>query len=404
MPNIKYNQNETGSNAASVKFNGVSTNGVKTNGIKTNGVGPRGVQPNGVKPGGASPYGTRPNAYRRSPSANIYRINLLPPDMQLWALARQLTIAFSLIFIVSVGVCLFMYATLLSQTAAAEQKAVVAASAKKRTDAVRDETKTVQAQVQPVQDKLDFVQKVNAYRIRWIKLYMTLGQWTARSGFIYTDASVKGTSMTIKAYSPQVSDVTAYLQTMYQEPDFASVTVDKVVGFPADTRHLYYLDGHLVFADGAAPVPAAAPGAGSPSGPSDYNPDQIGPNGANNLPAGVGPPPPEIAVNYLGGFGGAGAPPQMVVPAGAAGYSPAFLKIAMKPIGPFAPPQIRDALLKQALTRVVVKTVPKGFDITVTAILKKPMTPPTPPGMPATAVAGGSAGAVAPIAPRDIPD
>ena len=391
MPNTKSNQGEAGTSPADTRpgggqTNGTAPNGVKTNGVKTNGTGPSGTFPNGV----------RPNGVRRNPSASIYRINLLPPDVQLWALARQLSTAFSLIFIVSVGICLLIFANLLSQTAAAEQRAVVAGSAKKRTDAARAETQAALAQIQPVQDKLDFIQKVNDYRSQWIKLYVTLGQWTSRSGFIYTDASVKGTSMTIKAYSPSVSDVTVYLQSMYQEPDFASITVDKVVGFPANSRHLYYLDGHLVFADGAAPALAPPAGSTPSSGPADYNPHQVGPNGANNLPPGVGPPPLEIAVNYLGGFTGAGSPPQVVAPAGAAGYSPAFLKIAMKPIGPFAPPQVRDALLRQALARVVVKTVPRGFDITVTATLKKPLTPPTPPGLPAVAVAGGSAPAGAP--------
>ena len=385
MLNTKTNQAESGT----------SPNGVqpRANGSGSNGSGSNGSGSNGPKPRRARP----------ATSTSFYRINLLPPHIQLWALARSLTIAFGLVLALSVGTCLVVYFTLIAKTAAAERQAVVTANAKKRTDAVRDEIKTVQAQVQPVQDKLDFVQKVNDYRSQWIKLYVTLGQWTARSGFIYTDASVKGTSMTIKAYSPSVTDVTPYLQTMYQEPDFSSVTVDKVVGFPADARHLYYLDGHLVFADGAAPLPTDPAGTTSSSGPANYNPDQVGPNGANNLPPGVGPPPPEIAVTYLGGFGNAasGGTPSAGA-AGAAGYSPAFLKIAMKPIGPFAPPQVRDALLKQALRRVVVKTVPKGFDITVTATLKKPLTPPTPPGTPAAAGAAGATGT--PAVPADVPD
>ena len=346
---------------------------------------PNGRQsPNGpARPNGqTNPSGLpRPGVHARTPyrakaSVAQYRIDLLPPYVREWMLGRTLTIAFTLIFIVSVVFCLITFVTLSSQAAAAEQRAQTMEAAKRRVTAVQDEAKATLAQVQPIQDKLDFVQKVDDYRDQWIKLYVTLGDRTARSGFIYTDASVKGTAMTIKAYSPTVQDVTVYLQAMYQEPDFASATVDKVVGFPDDSRHLYYLDGHLVFADGAVPpVVSASPGVG----PTDFNPDQVGPNGANNIPPGVGPPPPEIAVKYLGGFSGAAAPAAGGT-MGASGYSPAFLKVATVRIGPFAPPQIRDALLKQALRRVVVKTVAKGFDITVTATLKKPMTPPLPPG------------------------
>lgn len=292
---------------------------------------------------------------------------------------------------------------LTSQAQAVEQKALVAESAEKRTDAVRDEIKTTIAQVQPIQDKLDFVKKVDAYRERWIVLYTTLADKTAQSGFIYTDASVTGATMTIKAYSPKVHDVTVYLQAMYQEPDFQSVMVDKVVGFPANTRHLYYLDGHLVFADGAASTPseAAPPNSSQPDGvrqaPPGYTPDQIGPYGPDNLPLGVGPPPPEIAVKNLGGFGSAtpagSHAPDSAAASGYASYSPAFLRVAGRNINPLATSQIREQILQQALRRVVVRTVPKGFDITVTATLKQPLTPPTPPGIAPPAGATGPAAA-----------
>ena len=100
-------------------------------------------------------------------------------------------------------------------------------------------------------------------RATWVKLYNTLADTSPKSSFIYSDAAVSGATMTIKAYSPSVEEVGRYLQAMYHEPDFQTVAVDQVPGYPDNVRHLYYLNGTMVFADGASG--SSAPPAGSSS-------------------------------------------------------------------------------------------------------------------------------------------
>ncbi len=164
----------------------------------------------------------------------------------------------------------------------------------------------------PIKAKLKFVDDVHAYATAWIKLYNTLADQSPKSSFIYTDASVSGTTMTIKAYSPSVEEVGRYLQAMYQESDFSQVVVDHVPGYPDNVRHLYYLNGRMVFADGATASSASGgPSGGGPSSsggasagasgaPAGFSPDNLGPNGPGNVPRDVGPPPAELTGGTTG--------------------------------------------------------------------------------------------------------
>jgi len=289
-------------------------------------------------------------------------------------------------------------------------QADTAVAGKAVTDGLNTKAKAMLAQVDPIKAKLKFVDDVHAYARQWIALYNTLAETSPKSSLIYTDASVSGATMTIKAYSPSLEEVGRYLQTMYQEPDFQTVAVDHVPGYPDNVRHLYFLNGVMVFADGASSTsgPGGLGGSGGPggmglgsipspmggmglgggqsgsggsSGPSGWGPDQLGPNAGGNIPPGVGPPPAQLT-------GGAASAPTSGTanPMGGAnaqassGYSPAFLAIAAKDISPFAPPAVREQILQKALSHVIVKEVPKGFDLTVTATLKQALSPPTLPG------------------------
>lgn len=367
----------------------------------------------------------------------MLRINLLPSYVQQRRLTKRLVLPFVLLFLACLAAPLAAYFYLHGKLVTLTQNADDAVTGKGKTDALKAEATTTIAQVGPIQQKLQFVIDVDAYARKWISKYNTLAETTPQSSFLYTGASITGPTMAIKAYSPSVEEVGRYLQVMYHEPDFSTVAVDHIPAYPENIRHLYYLDGVLVFADGATGgvgnsggspgggggrSPGGYPGAGggqgggfqggsfqggggqaAAGGPANWNPDALGPNGATNVPPGVGPPPPEIAVGGTGGgaaggggrqggFGGGGfGGGQFAGGQGGGGqtgtYSADFLRIAGRNISPFASPQVRDQIYQKALRRVVIKTVPKGFDINVTATLKEPLTPPSLPG---TAPAGGT--------------
>ena len=353
----------------------------------------------------------------------MLRINLLPPYVQQRRLTKRLVPVFIALFALSVALPLAGYFYLHGKLVKLTQDANAAVSGKAVTDSLKAEAGTTIAQVGPIQQKLQFVTDVDAYARRWVARYAQLADTTPRSSFIYSGAAITGPTMAIKAYSPSVETVGRYLQVMYHEPDFSTVAVDHIPAYPDNIRHLYYLDGVLVFADGASgssngggsssggfsggrPGAGGYPGGGGGYGggggqggqagagaPPNYTAEALGPNGATNIPPDVGPPPPEIAVGGTGGAtgqqSGGGYPGGSQ--AGGGGqtgtYSPAFLRVAGRGISPFASPAIRERIYQKALRRVVVKTVSKGFDINVTATLKEPLTPPVPPG---SAPAGGT--------------
>ena len=375
----------------------------------------------------------------------MLRINLLPPYVQQRRLTKKLVPVFVGLFLLSVALPLILYSYLHGKLTTLTQEASDAVAGKAKTDNYKSEAATTISQVAPIQAKLKFVTDADAYARKWVALYNTLADTTPKSSFLYTGAAVTGQTMAIRAYSPSVEEVGRYLQVMYHEPDFTSVVVDKIPAYPENIRHLYFYNGTLVFADGATGggggnassafsgsrggAPGGFPGGGGgfpgggggfPGGggsqggggqattgaPANYTPEALGPNGAANLPSGVGPPPPEIAVGGTGGgtlagrggggvFGGRGGngAPGGFPGAGGGGqsttYSENFLRVAGRGISPFASPTVRDLILQKALRRVVVKTVPKGFDINVTAMLKEALTPPElPGGAPAAGAAG----------------
>jgi hypothetical protein len=358
----------------------------------------------------------------------MLRINLLPAYVQQRRLTKTLVPIFIVIFALCVAAPLAAYFYLHGKLTTLTQEAADAVAGKGITDGLKAEATTTIGQVAPINAKLQFVDDIYAYERQWVALYNTLAETTPKSSFIYTGAAVTGPTMAIKAYSPSVEEVGRYLQVMYHEPDFSTVEVDHIPAYPDNVRHLYYLDGVLVFADGASGSGTSTPGGsgGFPGGPGGYpgggrggfpggggqsgggqgggqnaagapanwTPDALGPNGPSNIPADVGPPPPEIAVGGTGtgtsaqpGAGGQGGGQ-----GGAGGYSQRFLEVAGRNISPFASPAVRDLILQKALRRIVVRTVSKGFDINVTATLKEPLTPPSLPGAAPAAGAGGPGG------------
>ena len=347
----------------------------------------------------------------------MLRINLLPSYVQQRRLTKKLILPFILLFALCVALPLAAYFYLHGKLTTLTQEASDAVTGKGKTDTLKAEAVTTIGQVAPIQQKLQFVTDTDAYDRKWVAKYAQLAQTTPRSTFIYDGAAITGPVMAIKAYSPSVETVGQYLQVMYHEPDFSTVAVDHIPAYPENIRHLYLLNGVIVFADGASAgngggggsssgypggsggrgslggYPSSGSGGGYPGsgggypggsggqtaagGPPGYNANTLGPNGAANIPPDVGPPPPEIAVGGTGGTAGRQA-------TGGGGqntaYSPAFLRVAGRGISPFASPQIREQIYQKKLRQVVVKTVPKGFDINVTATLKEILTAPVPPG------------------------
>ena len=400
----------------------------------------------------------------------MLRINLLPDYVKQRRKIKQVIATFAAIAVACVVLPLLFYFYQVGQLKTLTAKADAAVEGKAKTDASKALAASTLAQVAPIKAKIDYVTAVHVYDGNQIQFYNTLADVTPRNSLIYGGtafgagtgaagggypasggagaAAVAGTgptSVSIKAYSGSVATVGRYLQAMYREPDFTTVAVDKVPGYPDNVRNLYYYGKTLVFADdatstggsGSSSSSGSYPGGGRSSypgssgrssgyptggggtgassganGPSDYNSANLGPNAPGNVPPGVGPPPPELTggVSVIGGNGPGGTPSglpgrqatgQQNGQAGAAGATPiiygaVFDRVAGSGISPFALPEVRQSILRDRLRRVVKKTVPRGFDLTVTATLKdtttKLLTPPALPGTAPAATTGAPGG------------
>ena len=364
----------------------------------------------------------------------MLRINLLPSYVTQRRLTKRLIPVFALLVLLSVALPLLLFATMKSHLTELTQQAETEEQKKNSNDALVALAASTLAKVQPILDKVNFVEAVHKYDRDQVTTIGTVANESPKKSFTYSGmAPGPGyQTMTIKAYSPSVEEVGRYLQAMYQQPAFSSVAVDKIPGYPDNVQHRWYLGRTMVFADGASAsgggggaaggYPGGGGGGGYPGGggggypggagggggggtagnaPPGFTPVNLALNGPGNVPPGVGPPPPELVAGLATAGGGGGGYPGAGggggYPGGAGGgqtggYSVNFLRIALAGVSPFATPDVTARILRNKLRQVRMVTIPKGFDVTVTATIAPPYAPltaPTPPGSAPAGAAGG---------------
>lgn len=287
----------------------------------------------------------------------------------------------------------------------------------------------IRGQIAPLTAKVQFAQQLSDYRKQWARLFITLANYSDPK-IPYSDAVVNGPTMSISAYSPSIAEVARYLQIMYKEPDFSSVAIDRLPGYPDAIVNKYYLDGKLVsvgtppggaqttggapggFGGGAPGFGGGYPGGGGAGfgggppagfgggGPRGFGGGGGGPRGfgaAGGGPRGFGGGAGPAGFGGGGGYpggGGRGGAGFGGGQGGALGQQPTFDIASL--INPLANPEQQQRLYLLALKRVKVRREPQGFALNVTATLKNPLTPPTVPGAGGAGAAGGAGGFGAP--------
>jgi Tfp pilus assembly protein PilN len=336
----------------------------------------------------------------------MLRVNLLPEYVAQRRVSRQLIVVFSCVFFLIVGGMLsYVFGSLVPATHNEESQAVAAEAGKAITDGLISDANTVTTNVQPTKAKVDYVALVHDYNRQWAQLYDTLARYTDQD-MIYTSAQVSGPSMTIKAYASSIKEVGKYLAEIYREPDFNTVSIDKLPGYPEAVVRKYYLKGHLV-GIGAPPTAGGVGGANGPGGagypgapgggrPGGYPGGGGGyPGGGGGYPGAGGAGGPSGPGGYpgaggggasTGGFGGS-----QTLQNGYAEHVDRVEDIMADELNPLASTGARQLQIRNALRGLVVVQEPKGFEITITATLKKPLTPPALPGA-AGATTGATAG------------
>ncbi len=348
----------------------------------------------------------------------MLRINLLPTYVSQRRLTRKLAIGFTVLFALAVLVPLALYISTRNARVAEENQATAAEAGKAKTDALKAKAASQRSQIAPLKAKVDYVKAVRTYNTSLVTFWDTVSRYSDPK-VIYTDAAVSGTTLTIKAYMPSISEVGRYLQAMYQEPDFTTVSIDKLPGYPDALVTKYFLDNKLI-GIGQAPTFGAAGAQGQSS--QSFTPPTLGsaPGGGSSIggfPGGGGAPSGGLPGG--GAQGGSNAKTsygQVLTPAGTGANASAnggsfgdvpvsVTQVIESRIPPFASPEQRADYYQRAFLRIRKKTYPKGFEITVTATLKQPMTAPTIPGSasvtstPGGFPPGGPGGTLPPGAP-----
>lgn len=318
----------------------------------------------------------------------MLRINLLPPSVSQRRLTRKLSLGFAALLALCVLVPLGLYLSTRTARANEEAKATAAETGKAKTDALKTQAASQRSQIAPLQAKVDYVKAVRAYNTSVVKFWDTVSHYSDPK-VIYTDAAVSGTTLTIKAYMPSIGEVGRYLQAMYQEPDFTTVSIDKLPGYPDALVTKYFLDNKLI---GIGQAPAFG-GAGAST---QTNQAFRSPTSGGSSSGGFG------SSSSGGSFGGSSlnssaqgngstktAYGQVLTPSatgattngGAFGDVPVSVtQVIDARIPPFASPEQRAGYYQRAFLRIRKKTYPQGFEITVTATLKQPLTAPVIPG------------------------
>lgn len=326
----------------------------------------------------------------------MIRIDLLPAYVARRRLVGRFSIVFVLLFVLITGGLLsYNYFILVPTAEQKEDQATQAEAERKKIDGLKAQAAQIQSGIAPIQTKLDFIKAVQDYNRSWVTLYDTLARYTDPR-VVYSSAAVSGTNLSVAAYSPSIEEAGLFLEEIYKEPDFSSVNIDHLPGYPDAIINKYYLNGKLIAVGSLAGIDTGRPGVPGqfgPNGPGGYG----GPGGGQRPPGyGSGPVPG----GFGPGSGGTGGFGQVIDPLAATetpnGSIDQMVQAVVSPLATGQQATRLSALVRARLLRqVVVKHQVRGFDVGVTATLKNAFSPPAIPaatGAPTGAPSGGAPG------------
>jgi hypothetical protein len=184
----------------------------------------------------------------------MIKINLLPKTINEKAILRNTAVAFgaALLAILVGG---FIYSNLLqAQVVDMEQQATNAEAWKARVESIQTQARNTASSVDPMQKKLDFINSILAYNVKFPELFAQVSKWTYEK-VSYTSMNSDGTKVDMTARVTNLDDLGRFLLNMYRATDvFTSVVITNVQG------------GGLA-SGSAAPAPAFTPPGGGSMAP-----------------------------------------------------------------------------------------------------------------------------------------
>lgn len=270
----------------------------------------------------------------------MLRINLLPAYIAERRKTKTAIFASTALFALVCAGLLFVFMTTSAAVTAKEQEATDEEAKQAAVEAIKSKTTQILSQIQPLQDKVDFVKNVRFNNTLAPRIYTNAAKYTIRQ-VEYNSMKVSGNTLTIGGFvsgengkgdasgKQSVQNFGRYLITFFGNPDITALSVAGLPGYPS---------------------PATGTGTGTNTG-----------GGFPGFPGGGGQGGPRA-----GGIPG-GLTPGGDFPGGSPGSSAALGQLPGRP----------------------------GFPFTATATLKRSVTTPTVPasaGGGSTTTAGGPSG------------
>lgn len=162
----------------------------------------------------------------------MLRINLLPTYLEEQKQLRLAIAGATILFVAVLGGMLgWHFGKLVPEQQAATTRAEQAAAAKAAAEAIHTQAQQELAKVQPILDKVEFVEQVQFQNEVRQKIFARAAQYTDAK-VEYDQMAVNGDTFTVNAYCQTIADLGRFYLTMFNNPDFTAVSVQGIPGWP----------------------------------------------------------------------------------------------------------------------------------------------------------------------------
>jgi Tfp pilus assembly protein PilN len=217
----------------------------------------------------------------------MLRINLLPAYVAQRRRTRSVLVLESIVSAVIIAAMLGLeFGYLKPQDTNEQQLAATAAAASANIATLTGDASKIASSAGPIQANIDYVNSVYAYNLVYPTLFEHVAKYTSPR-ILYSGMQMNGANLEIQAYTPSLEELGRYMEIMYQDPDFTSVSIS-AVPTPAEAAERVYLYKGVVVGTAGAKISALAAPETIPGVPAGVN---------VQLPAGVTLTQPGMTAN-----------------------------------------------------------------------------------------------------------
>jgi cell division protein FtsB len=174
----------------------------------------------------------------------MLRINLLPAYIAERRKTRTAIVLSSAFFALVCAGLLFWFVTLSQQVTQREEEATAEEQKKAEVDAIKSKTSQILSQIQPLQDKVDFVKNVKFHNTLAPSIYRNAAKYTIRQ-VEYNSMKIAGNTLSIGGFvsgeggkgepsgKQSVQNFGRYLITFFGNPDITALSVAGLPGYPS---------------------------------------------------------------------------------------------------------------------------------------------------------------------------